>query len=345
MKDGVSMPSNDKTTAIALDCMGGDNAPAAQVEGAVRAIHEADLNMILVGDEAKIKNELRKHNASNLPLQIRHTTEIVTNEDQPTSVVRRKKDSSLVVACRLVSEGEAGAVLSCGNTGALLAAGLFVIGRMRGVERPALAPILPTKDGNGFLLLDAGANAEGKPEYLLQYAIMGSLYQHLVCGIKEPRVGLLNVGTEEGKGNELYKATYNLLKDAPVHFVGNVEARELTDGVADVVVCDGFTGNILLKCTEGMGSLIADMIQEELKRDVISKVGAAIALPAIKRLKKRLDYAEYGGSPFLGLNGLAVKAHGSSNALAVFGALMTVQGFIQSDMNRLLKQTLDTMQA
>lgn len=329
--------------AIALDCMGGDHSPAAQVEGAVRAVREASIPVILVGDGEQIRGELRRLNAENLAIEIRETSEVVTGEDQPTTVVRRKKDSSLVVAHQMVKDGQAGAALSSGNTGALLAAGLFVIGRMPGVERPALAPILPTGDGVGFLLLDAGATAEGKPDYILQYAVMGSMYRKLVHKIENPRVGLLNVGTEDGKGNELYRHAFTLLKEAPINFVGNVEARDLLDGIADVVVCDGFTGNILLKCVEGAGGFFVRLLKEEIKSDARGMVGGMIAAPSLKRLQKRLDYSEYGAAPMLGLNGVAFKAHGSANALAIYQALKIAHEFIESNMVERLASVLSEL--
>ena len=326
--------------AMALDCMGGDNSPAAHVEGAVRAVRERNLSVILVGDGPQIEAELQRLGALSLGIPIRATTEIITGKDQPTSVVRRKKDSSLVVAHQMVKDGEAGAALSSGNTGALLAAGLFVIGRLPSVERPALAPMMPTHDGKGFLLLDAGATAEGKAEYILQYAIMGSMYRRLVHKVERPRVGLLNVGTEDGKGNELYRTAFPLLKNAPIDFIGNVEARDLMDGIADVVVCDGFTGNILLKSIEGAGSFFGRILKEEMTSDTRGYVGGMIASPALKRLQKRLDYSEYGAAPMLGLNGVAFKAHGSSNALAVFRALCIANEFIESNMVERLGQVL-----
>jgi len=312
--------------------MGGDYSPGAQVEGAVMAVREYKVAVILVGNEEQLRFHLERLKATDLAIPVRDASEVISNEEQPSSVVRRKKDASLVVAHQMVKDGEASAVITCGNTGALLAAGLFIIGRMPGVERPALAPMLPTHDGKGFLLLDAGASAEGKPEYLVQYAIMGYLYRQLVHGIPEPRIGLINVGSEPGKGNELYRQAYSLLQKAPVNFVGNIEGRDLLAGVCDVAVCDGFTGNIVLKCLEGSGSFFTQILREEMSASSRGLVGGAIASPALKNLRKRLDYSEYGGAPLLGLNGVSFKAHGSSNARAICQALKIAFDFSESGM-------------
>lgn len=300
---------------IAIDAMGGDHAPGAVVEGALAAALEwKDTEIILVGDEAAISPLLAQKPAN---LHIRHASEVIEADDEPVKAVRRKKDSSMVVAGRLVREKEADAMISAGNTGALMATGLLVVGRMEGIDRPALAPIIPTLDGKGVLALDLGANMDATPANLVQYAIMGSLYRQKVHGIAKPRVGLLNVGTEAAKGNELTKEAFPLLEQAPIHFVGNVEARDVLSAECDVLVCDGFVGNILLKSLEGTAGAIFSVLKEEFTKSLLTKLAAAVVKPGLSRFRKKLDYKEHGGAPLLGLNGLVVKSHGSSDALAV----------------------------
>lgn len=304
---------------IAIDAMGGDNAPWAITEGVLLAAKEwPDAELILVGDETKLQ-PITVNCPTNVKLH--HASEIILSDDEPVKAVRRKKDSSMVVAARLVREGEADAMISAGNTGALMTAGLLVVGRIPGIERPALAPMIPTLDGSGTLALDLGANMDATPEQLLQYAIMGSIYRAQVDGIPRPRVGLLNVGTEDSKGNELTKAAFRLMKEAPIHFVGNIEARNVLHGECDVLVCDGFAGNILLKSVEGTASAIFKVLKEEFKRNLFTKAAAVALAPGLKNFKKRLDYSETGGAPMLGLNGLVLKAHGSSDANAMMNAV------------------------
>jgi glycerol-3-phosphate acyltransferase PlsX len=314
---------------IAIDAMGGDNAPDANVRGALLAAKEwTDTDMILVGDEARISALLHEKPTN---LHIRHTTEIIGADDEPVKAVRRKKDASMVVAGRMVKEGEAEAMLSSGNTGALMTTGLLVIGRIEGVERPALAQMLPTTDGVGVLVMDLGANMDATPAQLLQYAIMGSLYRQKTNGIERPRVGLLNVGTEEMKGNELTKAAFPLLRDAQIHFVGNVEARDVLGGVCDVLVCDGFVGNILLKSVEGVASTIFSALKKEFTRNTLNKLAASVLAPSMRDFKAQMDYREYGGAPLFGLNGLCVKGHGSSDEKAVFHAIRQTRMMLKSD--------------
>ncbi|MDF2927672.1 MAG: phosphate acyltransferase [Paenibacillaceae bacterium] len=315
---------------IAIDAMGGDHAPGAVVEGAVAAAKEwKDTEIILVGDEAKITALLTEKPAN---LRVHHASEVVEADDEPVKAVRRKKDSSMVVAGRLVREKQADAMISAGNTGALMATGLLVVGRMEGIDRPALAPMIPTMDGGGVLALDLGANMDATPENLLQYAIMGSIYRQKVHGIAKPRVGLLNVGTEAAKGNELTKAAYPLLEQAPVHFVGNVEARDVLNAQCDVLVCDGFVGNILLKSLEGTAGAIFSVLKEEFTKSLLSKLAAAVVKPGLSRFKKKLDYKEHGGAPLLGLNGLCLKSHGSSDALAVKNGIRQARLALQNDL-------------
>jgi glycerol-3-phosphate acyltransferase PlsX len=304
---------------IAIDAMGGDFAPQACVEGAERAAREwKDVEIVLVGREEQIRSCLRQ----NLPnVTIRHADDVITPDDEPARAVRRKKNASMVVAGRMVREREADAMISAGNTGALMVTGLLVIGRIPGIERPALAPMLPTMNGQGVLALDMGANMDASPDNLLQYAIMGSIYREKVLGIDKPRVGLLNVGTEAQKGNELTKAAFPLLEQAPVHFMGNVEARDVLNAKCDVIVCDGFAGNILLKAMEGTAEAIISVLKEEFTKTFLSKLAAAVLKPRMKSLVKKLDYSEHGGAPFLGVDGLVLKSHGSSDANAIKNAV------------------------
>ncbi|MED3624261.1 phosphate acyltransferase PlsX [Neobacillus thermocopriae] len=323
---------------LAIDAMGGDHAPKEIVLGALKAVEEfPDLYITLVGDETKIKETFVGHDR----ISIIHTTEVILGTDEPVRAVRRKKNASMVLAAQQVTDGLADACLSAGNTGALMAAGLFVVGRIEGIDRPALAPTLPTIGGEGFLLMDVGANADAKPEHLLQYAIMGSIYSEKVRGIKEPRIGLLNIGTEEKKGNELTKQAFDLLKNAPINFVGNVEARDLLDGVADVVVTDGFTGNMVLKSIEGTAISMFKMLKSTLMSNFTSKLATAVLKPNLMRLKNKLDYSEYGGAGLFGLKAPVIKAHGSSNAQAIYSAIRQTREMVANDVVSLIKETIE----
>lgn len=315
---------------IAIDAMGGDHAPEQVVLGAMEAVKEyKDLEITLVGDE----NEIKKYLSDSDRLNILHTTEKISSEDEPVRAVRRKKDASMVLSAVEVKEGRADACISAGNTGALMTTGLLHVGRIKGIDRPALSPTLPTLDGQGFVLLDVGSNMDAKAEHLFQYALMGTVYSQKVRDIERPRVGLLNVGTEEGKGNELSKKTYQMLKDSEhIHFVGNVEARDLLDGIADVVVCDGFSGNLVLKTIEGTAMSIFSMLKEQLMSSMKSKLAAAVLKPQFKALKAKLDYSEYGGAALFGLRAPVIKAHGSSDANAILNAIRQARHMVEHDM-------------
>ncbi|WP_166238054.1 phosphate acyltransferase PlsX [Paenibacillus turpanensis] len=314
---------------IAIDAMGGDHAPEAVVQGVLQAAAAyPDTQLLLVGLEERIRTAAGGSLPSNVIVHA--ASEVIEAEDEPVRAVRRKKDSSMVVAGRLVREGEADAMISAGNTGALMTTGLLVVGRIEGIDRPGLAPMIPTMDGTGVLALDLGANMDATPEQLRQYAIMGSLYRAKVHGIAKPRVGLLNVGTEEGKGNELTKAAYPLLQEAPVHFVGNVEARDVLQGSCDVLVCDGFVGNILLKTLEGAAGAIFSALKTEFTKSLTTKLAAAVLKPGLSAFKNKLDYKEHGGAPLLGVNGLVLKAHGSSDARAVLNAVRQARTAVES---------------
>jgi len=317
---------------IAIDAMGGDAAPHANVEGALDAAREyRDAEIVLVGDTARLKPLIPE-----LPpnVSIVHADETIASDDEPVKAVRRKKNASMVIAAQMVRDRSVDAMISAGNTGALMVTGTLIVGRMSGVERPALAPLLPTMDGRGVLALDLGANMDANPQNLLQYAIMGSIYREAVHGVKKPRVGLLNVGTEAVKGNELTKAAYPLLKEAPIHFIGNVEARDVLNAACDVIVCDGFAGNIMLKAMEGAANAIIAALKEEFMRTAATKLAAAVMKPRLKSLINKLDYTEHGAAPLLGLDGLVLKGHGSSDANAIKNAVRQARIAIQADLVR-----------
>lgn len=323
---------------LAVDAMGGDNAPKEIVLGAMKAIEKYnDIHIVLVGDEKKI----REHLTSDDRIEILHTEEVILSTDEPVRAVRRKKKASMVLAAQQVADGHADACISAGNTGALMAAGLFVVGRIEGIERPALAPTLPTIGGEGFLLLDVGANADAKPEHLVQYAIMGSIYSEKARGISRPRVGLLNIGTEEKKGNELVRNTYDLLKDADINFIGNVESRDLLEGAADVVVADGFTGNMVLKTIEGTAMSVFKMLKTALTSSFKSKMAAAVLKPDLTVLKNKMDYTEYGGAGLFGLKAPVIKAHGSSDANAVFNSIRQAREMVEKDVSGTIKTAVE----
>lgn len=323
---------------LAVDAMGGDNAPKEIVLGAMKAIQNYnDIHILLVGDEKKI----REHLTNEERIEILHTEEVILGTDEPVRAVRRKKTASMVLAAQQVAEGHADACISAGNTGALMAAGLFVVGRIEGIERPALAPTLPTVGGEGFLLLDVGANADAKPEHLVQYAIMGSIYSEKARGIANPRVGLLNIGTEEKKGNELVRNTFELLKDADINFIGNVESRDLLDGAADVVVADGFTGNMVLKTIEGTAMSVFRMLKSALTSSLKSKLAAAVLKPDLAVLKNKMDYTEYGGAGLFGLKAPVIKAHGSSDANAVFNSIRQAREMVEKDVSGTIKAAIE----
>lgn len=318
---------------IAVDAMGGDHAPQALVEGVNQAIQEfKDIEVILYGDEAKIKQYL----TATERVSIVHTDEKINSDDEPTRAIRRKKQASMVLAAHAVKNGEADAMLSAGNTGALLAAGYFIVGRIKVIDRPGLMSTLPTLDGKGYDMLDLGANAENTPTHLHQYAIMGAYYAENVRGIKRPRIGLLNNGTEESKGDPLRKETYQLLAaDPSLNFVGNVEARDLMDGVADVVVTDGFTGNAVLKTMEGTALGLFRQLKTVLSSGGLkAKLGALLLKNDLRGLKKTLDYSDVGGAVLFGLQAPVVKTHGSSDAKAVYSTIRQIRTMLETDVIR-----------
>lgn len=322
---------------IAIDGMGGDHAPQSVVEGVNLALKQfSNIEILLYG----VKEQLEKYVEPNERLTIVHCEEVILGEDDPVRSIRKKKNSSMVRMLEDVKEGMADACLSAGNTGAYMAGGLLKVGRIEGVLRPALLTTLPTIDGKGFLMLDLGANADAKPENLYQYAIMASIYADKVRNINNPRVGLLNIGTEEAKGNELTKEVFKLLKESNLNFIGNVEARELLNNVADVVVTDGFTGNMVLKSIEGTASALMTMIKDIFMASTKTKIAAALVKNDLKSLKGKLDYSEHGGAALFGLSAPVIKAHGSSNGLAIYNAIKQAVTMVEKDVVSIVKEAI-----
>lgn len=307
---------------IILDGMGGDNAPEEIVKGAVEASQLISDEIVIVGQEDLIKQELGKYKFDEDKISIVHASEVIENEDTPVRAVRRKKDSSMVVGINMIKNGEGDLFISAGNTGALMAGSLFNLGRIQGIDRPALGSVYPILGSEPSLLVDAGANSECKPNNLLEFAMMGSIYMDKVIGRTNPRVGLVNLGVEENKGSTLTKAAYELLDKSHMNFVGNVEAREVPRGACDVIVCDGFVGNVILKLTEGLALNIMELLKSKFTDGVKAKIGAMFLLDKMKEIKSEFDYTEYGGAPILGVKGPVVKMHGSSNANAVKNTIL-----------------------
>ncbi len=316
---------------IAVDAMGGDHAPGEIVKGAVEAVNEFSANIILVGKEDEIRRELSRYQYPAKQIQIVPASEVISTDEVPTTAIRRKKDASMVVGLRLVKEGEADAFVSAGSTGALLTGATMIIGRIKGIERPALGTMLPTTKGFTFLL-DSGANVDCKPSYLVQFAKMASVYVEHVVGVKQPSVGLVNIGAEKEKGDSLSKETHELLEETEgIRFVGNVEAREIPFGGADIVVCDGFVGNVILKFAEGLSLALLGTVKEEITKGWY-KLAAAALLKPFRQIKHRFDAEEVGGAPFLGLKALVVKAHGSSKAKGIKNAIKQCESFVENDI-------------
>ena len=324
---------------IAIDAMGGDNAPVEIVHGAALASLNVDCKILVVGDEAAISEILKTEKYDKNKIEIINATEVITNDDKPTSAIRTKKDSSLVRAFNLLSEGKADALVSAGSTGALLTGAIHFLKRIDGVSRPALVPTLPS-DKDNFIIVDTGANTNCKPKNLLEFGIMGSIYAQKVLGKENPRIGLLNIGAEEAKGNDLVKESYELLKNSGLNFVGNVEARDPVMGQCDVVVCDGFSGNILLKATEGTGLVLFKNVKELFLSNLVSKIAALMLKKGIYKLKKKMDYKEYGGAPFLGVTKCVIKAHGTSDAKTIMHTIKQANNFASSDFIQTLQEEM-----
>lgn len=329
---------------IVIDGMGGDNAPKSNVEGVVKAIKEYDINVIITGDKDILEDEFSKYEFDRSKLEIVHTTEVIENEDKPVKAIRSKKDSSMVVALKLVKENKADAVVSAGNTGALLAGGLFVVGRIKGIDRPCLCPAIPNVKGGMTLIADGGANADCKPSNLVEFAGMSNIYARKVLNLENPKVALANVGIEEGKGNDLVKKSYEQLKNLDLNFIGNIEARDLINSYTDIVVCDGFTGNILLKSAEGIAMSLLGLLKETFLASTKGKIGALLLKDDLKKLKTMMDYSEYGGAPLLGVNGGVIKAHGSSDAKAIKNAINQAIKFAKGNVVDDIKEFIKTIE-
>ncbi len=326
---------------IAVDAMGGDHAPHAIVAGAVQAAREHAIGIILVGIEQSIQAELRKHHgAASLPIEVRNASEVVDMLDSPATVFRRKKDSSIRIANELVKQGDAAGVISAGHTGAAMATSLFVLGKLEGIERPAIATFMPTVKGT-CIVLDVGANVDCKPVHLLHFAIMGEVYAKYLLKNPNPKVGLLSIGEEETKGNELTKEAFKLLTETSLNFIGNVEGRDVMSGKADVVVCDGFIGNVVLKLSEAVADTIAYMIRENIGDNLVRKLGYFMMRPAFRALKRRVDYAEYGGAPLIGINGISIISHGRSSSRAIKNAIRVAAALAESEINRHIHEDIE----
>ena len=325
---------------IIIDTMGADLGPKEVIKGSLDAVKEYGIEVILVGKEDIIKKELENHEYPQDKVTILHAEDVVSNEDDPGIVVRRKKQSSMVVGAKALADGLGDGFISTGSTGALLASGLFIVKRIKGIDRAALSVLYPTL--NGFsLLLDAGANADCKPEYLYQFALMGSIYMEKVMGIDSPTIGLINVGSEKGKGNILTKETYDIMEASDLNFLGNIEARDLPEGVVDIILSDGFVGNIVLKLTEGMAHSIFSILKEQFTKNLKTKIGASILKPELAIIKARMDYREYGGAPLLGISKPIVKAHGSSDAFAFKNGINQLIKFIEKDVIKIIEDNMD----
>ena len=331
---------------IALDAMGGDHAPRAEVEGAALAAREySDVRVILVGIEDKVRAEIDRVRPKNLPIEIVSATDVVTMTDSPSHAFRRKKDSSLHVAARLVRDGKADALVSAGNTGAVMTVARFVLGTLPSVDRPALAWAFPNIKEKVSVMLDVGANVDSKPLHIEQFAVMGEIYYRALWGVKKPRVALLSIGEEDVKGNELTRDAAALLKQTSLNFAGNVEGRDVFRGNVDVIVCDGFIGNIALKLSEGLVEHIGGMLKKAIKSSLTSQIGYALSKKAFDAFRKRTDYAEYGGAPLLGVRGVTIIGHGRSNANAIKNAVRVAAELCRSGMNEKIEQELSAAAA
>ncbi|MCR4961875.1 MAG: phosphate acyltransferase PlsX [Lachnospiraceae bacterium] len=332
----------DRPVNVCVDAMGGDNAPCEIVKGAVEAINESKkVKVTLVGQEAAIKAELSKYTYDADQVTVINAEEIIETGEPPVLAIRKKKDSSIVKGLELVKDGKCDAFLSAGSSGAVLVGGQVIIGRIKGVERPPLAPLIPTTKGVS-LLIDCGANVDARPGHLVQFAKMGSIYMENVMGIKNPRVAIVNIGAEEEKGNALVKETYPLLKNCPdINFTGSIEARDIPAGNADVIVCEAFTGNIVLKMYEGVAGALISVIKKGLMSSLRSKIGALMVKPALKKTLKGFSLEDYGGAPLLGLNGLVIKTHGSSKAIEVKNSVLQVITFMEQDINGKIRAQLN----
>jgi glycerol-3-phosphate acyltransferase PlsX len=325
---------------IAVDAMGTDLAPEPELEGAIQAARAGYAEVLLVGPQDRLSQELARRNASGLPIEIIHASEAITMEEKATKAFRKRRDSSIRVTARLVREGKADGMISAGNTGAVMTTAKIVLGTLEGVDRPAIAQVFPTSKGTATVLLDVGANVDCKAHHLVEFAVMGETYYHVIFGQQRPRVGLLSIGQEDHKGNELTREALPLLKQLPVNFIGNVEGRDLYNGQAEVIVCDGFIGNVVLKISEGAIEAISSMLKEALSSTISAKVGYALSRAAFQRFKKRVDYSEYGGAPLLGVKGVCIICHGGSNPNAIKNAIRVAAEFSAGKVNEKIEREL-----
>jgi glycerol-3-phosphate acyltransferase PlsX len=324
---------------IVVDAMGGDHAPAVAVDGAVQAARDLGLEVILVGQEDKVRAELARYDTAGLPLTVHHASQVIEMDEHPAAAVRAKKDCSMVVGMELLKRHEADAFYTAGNSGGALAAALFRLGRVRGIKRPAISSIFPSQTPQGYsFILDIGANADCKPEFLVQFAVMGSAYAERVLGVTRPRVAIVSNGEEEGKGNQLVQDTVPLLKASGLNFVGNAEGKDIPWGLADVLVTDGFTGNVIIKLAEGISRFLLDTIKAEITSRSVTKVGGLLAKPAFDGVRKRLDYREYGGAPLLGVDGVVIIGHGRSDALAIRNGIRLAAQAVENGVLDAIKQ-------
>ncbi|HLK33381.1 MAG TPA: phosphate acyltransferase PlsX [Terriglobales bacterium] len=331
---------------IAVDAMGSDRAPKPEIEGAILAARQHHVHILLVGKEDLLQNELAHHpQAARLPIEVVHASEAITMEDKAAQALRAKRDSSMRVGLRLVHEGRAAGFVTAGNTGAAMATAKIILGTLPGVDRPALAAVFPTAAGTAAILVDVGANVDCKPYNLEQFAIMGEIYFRSIFGTRRPRVGLLSIGEEETKGNDLTRQAYQLLKQLPINFVGNVEGRDLYNGQVDVIVCDGFVGNVALKISEGVVELVREALKDSLRATITRQVGFLLSRKAFVEFKKRVDYTEYGGAPLLGVKGVCIVSHGSSNANAIKNAVRVASEFAEHKINATIEQELSRLPA
>ncbi|MBR6315813.1 MAG: phosphate acyltransferase PlsX [Lachnospiraceae bacterium] len=331
-------------TRVVLDAMGGDNAPGEIVKGGILALEkQQDLFLYLLGDEQAIREELKKYSYDEKRVEVRHCSETIEMAEPPVKAIQKKKDSSIVRGMTMIRKGEADAFVSAGSTGAVLVGGQILVGRLKGIERPPLAPLIPTDNERGCsLLIDCGANVDARPSMLVQFARMGSVYMESVMGIKNPKVGIVNIGAEEEKGNALVKETFPLLKECKdLNFVGSVEARDIPSGVVDVVVCEAFTGNIILKMYEGVALTLLAKVKQGMLSTLRSKIGALLVKPALKKTLKSFSMDQYGGAPMLGLKGLVVKTHGSSESVEICNSVLQCSQFMQQGINEKIKERLN----
>lgn len=328
---------------VAVDAMGGDNAPEEMVKGAIDAVTlRQDIKVYLVGQQDVVKKELAKHSYGGSQIEVIHAEEVIETAEPPVMAIRKKKQSSIVVGMNMVKEKKADAFVSAGSSGAILVGGQVIVGRIKGIERPPLAPLIPTKKGVS-LLIDCGANVDARASHLVQFAKMGSIYMENVLGVKNPKVAIVNIGAEEEKGNALVKETFPLLKNCPdVNFVGSIEARDIPHGEADVIVCEAFVGNVILKLYEGLSGTLVDVIKQGMMTSLRSKIGALLVKPSLKKTLKAFDATEYGGAPLLGLNGLVVKTHGSAKAKEVTNSIIQCVTFKEQEINGKIRKNIGT---